>query len=291
MKDIHIQNRKRCIAALVLCSLVFITAAIALLVGVTVDGNYVYLGLENLRYFTYESNIFAALCAFLCIPFQIDGLRNDNYHLPRWVVNLLYISTCTVTVTLLLAAVFVLPFKGFYLSYIDKGNYYVHFLTPVMAIIAFIFINDDHNMNRNMLWYTMIPLLIYGTIYVIEVFGKENWNDHYHIVGVMPPVLAVIMVVVVYFGIAVILRKLHNRRHELSKKEIKEYYMASDEVSYPTIEEAISNLAIRNRKYDRGGDIAVPRRIIILMEEKYQSGRSIDELCAFYVKELFTIQK
>ena len=51
----------------------------------------------------------------------------------------------------------------------------------------------------------------------------------------------------------------------------------------PDIASAIKALAARNRSRDLGGELIVPRRILAMMEEKYQSGLPLGELCKIYV--------
>jgi len=281
--DIHKDNRKRCISALVLCSLVSLTAFCAIVIVITSKVGKYYLGLERLRFFTNESVIFVGIASLMCIPYQIDGLRRENYHLPLWLVNLLYIAVCTVTVTFVLAACIVLPFSGFHHTYIQSANFLPHLVVPLLSMVMFIFINDDHDIKKNILFYSFIPLVVYAVIYFKEVFADKDWKDHYHIVGVLPTWVSIPLVIIVYFFIAVFLRNEHNKRHQIRKQQIKEYYLTSEEVSFETIEEAIKNLAIRNKRLDKGGDLIVPRRIILMMEDKYQSGKDIKELCKIYI--------
>ena len=57
------------------------------------------------------------------------------------------------------------------------------------------------------------------------------------------------------------------------------------EYDLPTIEEAITKLAQENKQYDAGGELIVPHRIIIFLEKKYQSNKSMSELCQIYINE------
>ncbi len=38
-----------------------------------------------------------------------------------------------------------------------------------------------------------------------------------------------------------------------------------------------------DRQKDINGELIVPRRILMMMEAKYQSGLTIDELCKIYI--------
>lgn len=283
MINIHDLDKKRCITALLLCSLVSLIVFFNVVFVLTyIDGNE-YIGTQNMRYFTYEANTFVGIVSLLCIPFQIEGLRHKNYHLPRWLVNILFVSVCAVTVTFLLAMIIIVPTQGFYYAYVYRGAFLPHFVTPLLSIITFIFINDDHEIHKSVYILALIPLLIYIVIYLTNVFVIDNWIDHYGLRKIAPIWVLVIGIIVFYMLVAILLRKLHNKRHKDSKMLLKKYYTSGPEVSFETIDEAISNLAIQERLNDKGGDLVVPRRIIILMEEKYKSGKSLDELCNIYI--------
>ena len=42
---------------------------------------------------------------------------------------------------------------------------------------------------------------------------------------------------------------------------------------------------------DEGGELVVPRRILSMLERKYQSRLSIEELCEMYIKEYYKADK
>ncbi len=56
---------------------------------------------------------------------------------------------------------------------------------------------------------------------------------------------------------------------------------------YPDIGSAVAALAAANRKADKGGELIVPRRVLIALEKKYKSSLTINELCGIYVKEYY----
>jgi len=64
---------------------------------------------------------------------------------------------------------------------------------------------------------------------------------------------------------------------------LEKYYQKSDSFSYPEIESAIRALAAVDWPRDKGGELIVPRRIMSMMEKKYQSGLSVKEMCDIYV--------
>lgn len=68
---------------------------------------------------------------------------------------------------------------------------------------------------------------------------------------------------------------------------MERYYQQAEAFSYPDIETAIGALADLDRPYDMGGELTVPRRIMNIMERKYQSGLSTKEMCIRYIEDYF----
>lgn len=279
---INLKNKRRCIFALVLCCLVIISGFIAVFYRITNKAqDDIYSGLQVFRYWTYLTNLIAALATLLCIPYQIDGLRNNNYHLPRWIVHTLFIAVCTVALTLIVCLFLFIPTVGLADAFLDMPLPFAHFLTPLLSIITFIFINDDHKISFKVTLYALIPCIIYMVIYTYEVFILGNWLDHYRANDYLPFGLFYLVLFIVYFLLSNCLRLLHNKRHNLRKREIEEYYTC---LSNPTIESAIEELASQAKHIEENSDIIIPKRILKLMEEQYHSGKSLDELCNIYIK-------
>ena len=98
-------NKMRCIVGLVICSIVILLT----LISVTLNFVNFYkedtpeAGIGTLRMYTTISNIIAALAASICVPFQIEGIRKNRFKLPSWVVEVMYIGTCGVFLTFIIA--------------------------------------------------------------------------------------------------------------------------------------------------------------------------------------------
>ena len=121
----------------------------------------------------------------------------------------------------------------------------------------------------------------------VIVVGEENggWRDHYHFLEIMPWYAALALIVSLAFGIACLLRFIHNLMHRRDKLATEQYYQSSWEYDSPTIEEAIIRLAKEHKSHDEGGELIVPRRIIKFFETKYQSNKPLNYLCGIYLEE------
>lgn len=247
------------------------------------------VGLKTFRMYTVLSNMFVGITISMTIPFAVDGIRQKNYHLPRWIVNLIFISTTCITLTFLVSLTLLSAYAGFVEMMASGTNLFLHSIVPIIAITGFLFINTYHNVKFKTTWLALIPIAIYAIVYLISaiIIGQDNggWRDHYHFNEFIPWYYVFVIIFAVAFGIANLLRAIHNRMHKRDKLATEKYYQNAPEYNLPTIEEAIITLAKENKQYDAGGEVIVPRRIIKFLENKYQSGKSLQELCNIYIDE------
>ena len=290
-------NRARCIIALIFSIIMASTVFIGVVKNImsTPDEYVQEVGYKTFRMFTVLSNMLVATCAVLAIPFEIDGLRHRNYHLPRWIIELIFVGVTGVSLTFFVTICILAPYAGFNLMLFQRSNLFLHSICPVLSILFFIFVNDDHTIDFKASILAMIPIIIYSILYMIlAIFiGEERggWRDHYRFnqlyIGSfhVPWPVVLVLALLVVFAILTLLRLFHNKIHKIRKAQLERYYQESDEFNFPTINEAISKLAQYEKAKDKGGEIIVPRRIIKMMEKKYQSNIPLNELCNMYVNE------
>lgn len=289
-------NRNRCILAIVVCSILCFLVFLAVTDQLLRDPDVLIkeVGWKAYHMFTVLSNILMAVAAAMCIPFAVDGMRYRNYHLPRWYVNLMYMGTTGVAITFLIALTVLAPAAGFYRVMLFSNNILFHLTCPILSILLFFFINSDHRIKWQSTFIAIIPVVLYALTYVLMVFviGEEagGWRDHYQIYRIaeyLPLPVILLILCLISFGIATVLRLVHNAIHKKRKADMERYYQQAEAFSYPDIETAIGALADLDRPYDMGGELTVPRRIMNIMERKYQSGLSTKEMCIRYIEDYF----
>ena len=264
-------NRIRCILGLVVSCLIMIFVFGSVVYNLVQNPSLVkaQVGLQTFRMFTTLSNMVVAFTAVLCIPFEIDGLRNKNYHLPRWIVICLYVGVTCVTLTFIVAITALSIVEGFFTMMIKNTNLYLHTLTPICGILLFIFINSDHKIKFSTSFISLIPVLIYALLYGIMVFaiGVENggWSDHYKFNVYSRWYIVLPVMIILVFGLSNLIRYLHNIVHNKTKMIIEQYYQNSKDYDYKKIEDAIIALAKQEKQNDKGGELIIPRRIIKIM--------------------------
>lgn len=289
-------NRIRCILAIIACSLLCVLVFLGVCIQLLDDPNpeIQEVGWKTYHLFTILSNMLMAVAAAMCIPYTVDGMRNHNYHLPRWYVDLMFMGTTGVAVTFLVAISVLAPAAGFYRVMIWSNNLLLHTICPLLSILLFFFINSDHRIKFRSTFFAVIPVTAYALVYLFMVFviGEDagGWRDHYQIQTIadyLPLPVILLILCGVSFGLATLLRMVHNGIHSRRKADLERYYQQADAFSYPDIRSAIKALADMDRPRDMGGELTVPRRIMNMMERKYQSGLSTRELCEQYINDYF----
>lgn len=275
------------IFSVVIVALVFVSVVINLLASPTEIVEEV--GVKTFRMFTVLSNIFVGVAAAMTIPFAVDGIRQKNYHLPRWIVTLTYVSVNCISLTFLVALTILSSGAGFVTIMIEGKNLFLHTIVPIIAIITFLFINVYHTVRFKTAFLAVLPVAVYAIVYLILaiIIGEENggWRDHYRFEELMPWYYVMALMLLLSFGIACLLRVIHNSMHRRDKLATERYYQDAEEYDLPTIEEAIQKLASENKVKDKGGEVVVPRRIIKIFDKKYQSGKPMAYLCGIYIDE------
>ena len=225
----------------------------------------------------------------MTIPFAVDGLRQKNYHLPRWIMDLTFTSATTISLTLTIALLVLSPQVGFARIMLTSTNLLMHTIVPLITILSFLFINTYHTIKFKTTIFAVIPVALYSVCYIVMAgwIGEENggWRDHYHFLKLMPWYCALVITLTLTFGLANLLRFVHNRMHQRDKSATEIYYQNAEAYDMPTIEEAITKLAHENKRNDAGGEVIVPRRIICILEKKYESKKGLGYLCGIYLEE------
>ena len=269
-------NKGRYILGIVICSLVLFLTLVGLSLSLSdfFKSGSSEAGIGTLKMFTTISNIIAAVAAATCLPFQIDGLRRDRYRLPSWIVIVMYVGTVGVFLTFFTALTLISAFQGFVETMFTRSSLFMHTINPILITILFVVVVSDTRIKFSYSFISIGPTIIYMIVYAIMVFGIGMWNDHYKANAFIPWPVTLIIVIIVSFGIAQLLRVLHNLMNKHITKSIERYYKESPDFDFPVIGKAIAHLAaIESKFYHEGDDICMPVDIIEYLTERYQANK------------------
>lgn len=219
--------RKRNVASLIINLLIVVLTIESLIDGFRTDiirdpDWFGFEGIHSLRFFTVLSNIFVAISSSMMIAFNIKNLVHDTNVYPKWLVTLKHMATSAVAVTfvtvaLLLSPTYAIIGKGYFTLFL--GNHvYMHLLTPILAIITFVFFECSHHIGLKNSLLAMVPVGLYAILYMTMVvfIGEANggWPDFYNFTfggnnWVIP--FSIIGMLLVTFMISLLLAKWHNK--------------------------------------------------------------------------------
>lgn len=243
------------------------------------------MGLRTFCMFTVNSNILAAAAMAMVIPYTLDGLRTHNYHMPRWIVNLVYMGVTAVALTFLISLFVLSPAKGFVLIF-TGSRFFLHGVCPILAIVAFCFFMSEKRLRIRDTFLALIPVLIYSVVYVVMVVvvGEEKggWNDFYGFLTRLPMWIPLTAIMPLTFLIATGIRVLHNRSYDKRKADESAFF--STLFADADIRKIVAAMA-RSHSSAKILDIVIPSRVITIMLEHSKSDCTLEECCELYLKE------
>lgn len=187
--------------------------------------NEYIVGLTILKYFTMDSNIFVAIASLIIIPYNIINIKKNRSYIPLYASTLKYLGTVSVMLTMLTVIIFLGPTQGFGLMY-KNVNFYMHLLTPLLALISYSLL-EGIDTDERITITSIIPMTIYGIVYMTNVLHTKRWNDFYgfNINGKWRITFLVMLIATYLIGLFVyflpkILNKINKQiKQKKSKKE------------------------------------------------------------------------
>lgn len=168
------------------------------------EGNMVGGRFSAFMYYTIDSNFFVAVSSLaMLIARLVNGTPKS------FAVKFKYFGTCTVTITLLTVLVFLGPSMGYKLL-LSGDNLYMHLIGPLLCIISFCFLDRGPRVRMSHAVGSLIPTLIYGTVYSVMVLILKKWPDFYGFNTVTKWYISFPVMIAAAFLVAVLLKALHN---------------------------------------------------------------------------------
>lgn len=175
-------SKTKTILSLIFNLLVFICTVCSIISYFFVEPNVLISnGFDSFKYFTTDSNVLAAIIGAVVAVYDILILAGKRDSLPKPVVILKFIAAACVTLTMTVTLLFLMPFYG---TFVIAGPLFiVHVSSPALTLISFVFFETVHRIGIPKSFLALIPMLLYGAVYYVEVFliGEANggWKDFY----------------------------------------------------------------------------------------------------------------
>ena len=280
------KNRIQCICALLGCIIVVVCVCIGVTMNLTTlyDEDFDNMGIRTFCMFTVNSNILAAICSAVIIPYAIDGLRKKEYSLPNWVVVFMLMGATSVALTFLVSLFILSPVKGFVLIF-TGSRFFLHGVCPILCILAFCLFVTAHKINIRQSFFAIIPVAIYAIVYFVMVVviteERGGWDDFYGFATKVPIWISATVLLPLTFGITTLLRLWHN--HSFAKRRKNEALIFLDYFEGKPSDEILFEMGKARAKLQPFGDVIVPTLVIKKIVYFTESDLSLDAACRIYL--------
>ena len=166
--------------------------------------------------FTGLSNIFIGLVCLGCAIYRLVTKQN-KLHTALFVIKIIALADIAITFIVTATYLSISLGSNWWRLYINN-NIFNHFLTPLLAIIPFIILEEYVEIPWKFCFFTFIPLILYGFFYVENVYthltpeGETSLTyDIYGFCRFGVPVLILFLIgfLAVSFGFTFLFRQLN----------------------------------------------------------------------------------
>ena len=162
------------------------------------------------KFFTFQSNLFMGIVAFIYAIFQLLILLNKRDKLPHVLLVFNHVGVTAVGLTFLIVIFFLAPGYGFDKMY-NNANLFFHALVPIVAMINYMFLEKECSFKFINTLFSIIPSLLYGIVYFIVVVSLNAYGDiniDFYMFGANGPLIGAfnfiaVMSIAYGFGVAI----------------------------------------------------------------------------------------
>ena len=205
------KNNKLFIVSFITNILVFLLVLTGVILMLTIGSSA--LGETNItvfKFFTFQSNLFMGIVAFIYALFQLLILLNKRDKIPHVLLVFNHVGTTAVSLTFLVVIFFLGPIYGYNLMYL-RANLFFHGLAPLAAMIGYMFIHKECKIKFSDTFFAILPSFLYGVVYLINVVANNAYGDiniDFYMFGANGPVIGVLtffIVMSVAYGFGLVL--------------------------------------------------------------------------------------
>ena len=171
------KNSKLFIASFIINVLVFILFLTGTIIMFTIgSGALTSNGLSVFKFFTFQSNVFMGIVAFVYGYYQLLIIKGKKNNIPHVLLVFNHIGVTAVGLTFLIVIFFLAPGYGFDKMY-NNANLFFHALVPLFAMINYMFLEKECTIKFKETPLAIIPSLLYGIVYFIVVASLNAYGD------------------------------------------------------------------------------------------------------------------
>ena len=180
-------------------------------------------GIELLKFFTLQSNIFAGITALIYVIFLLVN-RKKKKEIPMLIHILRFIATIDLVITFLVVALFLgfIAEDGYFSLYLN-ANFLFHFLIPILNFVSFTFFEKKPRFEFRHIFAGLTHFFLYTVFYLTTVLVhfkdgavdlKYDWYAFAHF-GLGIAFICAVIVFSLGFLVAYLIYRIVNKRNDL----------------------------------------------------------------------------
>ncbi len=230
------------------------------------------------EWFTIDSNLFMAFAAMMIMPFAIEGIQRKRMTYPKWTQRIHFAGAINLTLT----QIFVLCFVSWYDPELAFGeeNFILHIICPLLVLISFFMVESPHRLTRLDNLLSLIPFVIYGFLYMVNVVITGAWKDHYMLNTFLPFHISAPLVLILAYTVGLVIRVVHNRLLSYRENKLKKIW--DQDLDPVSVKIEIYSLGIHGGLYEEKDAVSVPYDILEEVSKRFNI--RLEELSFAYNK-------
>ena len=175
-------------------------------------------GWVSFRFFTTDANLLAAIGSLLVMICDIQILRGKRQNVARAFTLVKYAGVVGLLLTFCVVMVLLVPIYGA-ARQLGGTSFHMHVTAPLLTFVSFVFFDAHTTLRFRDTFIGLLPEVLYGLFYFLQVVVLENWWDFYAFNQGGRWYLTMPMLFTFSYLLCLLTRLLRNRMTEKTEKQ------------------------------------------------------------------------
>lgn len=202
--------RTRAILSLIINAGVFLATTTIVITSLFIKSEILEHSYHTFMFFTTDSNILTAIASALVMICKIKIHQGKRTTVARAFTLLKYAGVVGLMLTFFTVLCLLIPIYGIAMEWGGTGLH-MHVLAPVLSFVSFVFLEEHTKLRRRDVFIGILPVLVYGAVYFLQVVILNNWMDFYAFNSGGKWYLIMPLIITLSFEMSLFVRFLRNR--------------------------------------------------------------------------------
>ena len=194
-----------------ICNAIVFTVTTGIVVSRMIFGSeIVEHGYMTFIFFTTDSNVLTAVASALVMICDVKILHGERTAVAKPFTLLKYAGVVGLVLTFFTVLFLLIPIYGIGMQWGGTGAH-MHVAAPALSFVSFVFLEQHTRLSIRDALIAILPVVIYGIVYFLQVVVFRNWIDFYAFNSGGMWYLIMPLIIGVSFGMSLLIRLLRNK--------------------------------------------------------------------------------